>query len=75
MFLTQAAQLITWRILNDSDSFPYLIKGVTYGNGRYEREKYERPNFENVLPLDPEKKLNPFLQNLISLHRKKMSKM
>jgi hypothetical protein len=72
---SQATQLIVWRILNDSDAFPYLIKGVSYGNGRYEREKYERPKFENLPPFEPERKLNPFLENLVKLNKSKVKKM
>ena len=47
---------------------PYIVNGVTYGNGRFERAKFQMPDF-STLRLEPQKPYSSFLQNLIDKHK------
>ena len=51
---------------------PYVVNGVTYGNGRFERVKYVKPEMSS-LNLEPKKPYSSFLNNLIADRKTKLN--
>lgn len=50
---------------------PYVVKGVTYGNGRFERVKFEKSEMSSFNS-EPQKPYSAFLNNLIANHRRQL---